>query len=147
MFNTALYTLSAHSQCCITCQLSGHSGKFSKTDWGHARCMRVCWCVSVWVRSPYAFKGFWWVPQGSTISTKRQELASPPIMTSPPQMRVRWSFLNQGGKRRRKVAGWKEKEETRRVLPFVEIKGNSWYSVGHEYWAGLDQEAALGLVE
>lgn len=59
------------------------------------------------------------------LSTKRQELASSPIMTSPPQKRVRWSFLNQDGKRRRKVAGWKGKEEVRRVLPFVEIKGNS----------------------
>lgn len=46
-------------------------------------------------------------------------------MISPPQKRVRWSFLNQDGKRMGKVAGQKEKEEVRRVLPFVEIKGNS----------------------
>lgn len=102
--------------------------------------------VGVWVSKcvpPCAIKGFWWLPRGSAISAQRQELVSPPIMTSPPQKRVRWSFLNRDG--RSKVAGWKGNEDVMQVLPFVEIKGNSWYSIGREHEVGLDWEAAHGL--
>lgn len=99
----------------------------------------VCGCLSVSLLVPSKAFGDW----GSAISAQRQELVSPPIMTSPPQKRVRWSFLNRDGRSR--VAGWKGNEDVRQVLPFVEIKGNSWYSIGREHRVGLDWEAAHGL--
>lgn len=125
-----------------SCHLSAGSHVFKEME-----AIQDVWAsVGVWVSKcapPCAIKGFWWLPRGSAISAQRQELVSPPIMTSPPQKRVRWSFLNRDGRSR--VAGWKGNEDVRQVLPFVELKGNSWYSIGREHQVGLDWEAAHGL--
>lgn len=68
----------------------------------------LCFCMSV---SSYHQKLLESAAR-HTISTKKQKLASPPIMISPPQRRVRWSFLNQDGKRGGgKWQGGKEKRK------------------------------------
>lgn len=128
MFNTAHYIMQEHTIMYAT------PVSYQATVIAHVfeDCLRpckmyegvfLCGCYECVLLMPS--KAFGGRRKGSTISTKRQELASLPIMTSPPQRRVRWSFLNLDGKRRRKVAGWKGKEEVRRVLPFAGIKGNS----------------------
>lgn len=132
--HSTIHTVRAHNQRSTAVSYRGHrcSSHFS-TDWGHAKCMRMRFCAFVRVCPPYTIKSFWWVPQGTTISTKKQKLASPPIMISPPQKRVRWSFLNQDGKRGGgKWQGGKEKRkwgECCHLWKWV----NSSYSAGHQY--------------
>ncbi len=60
MFNTP--HCKSTQQLCLDQHLSAirpqSQSMFSKTDWGHARCMRVCWCVGVLLCPPYSIKDF-----------------------------------------------------------------------------------------